>query len=169
MPKEDIDYSNTIIYKIYCKDESVTDIYVGHTTNFIQRKYSHKICSNNSNKLKIYEVIRNNGGWENWSMIQIEEISCNNFNEACARERHWIETLKASLNKHIPNRTLKEWYQIHKEQIAEYKKQYREQNKEQMLQQKYLKQNCECGGKYMEQNKSRHLKTKKHQDYINQS
>ena len=50
MPKTDVDYSNTIIYKICCKDESITDVYVGHTTNFIQRKYSHKIsCSNLNN------------------------------------------------------------------------------------------------------------------------
>ena len=42
MPKDTIDYSNTIIYKIYCNDSSVTDIYIGHTTNFIKRKYQHK-------------------------------------------------------------------------------------------------------------------------------
>ena len=42
MPKTDIDYSNTIIYKITCKDPTVNEVYVGHTTNFVQRKYSHK-------------------------------------------------------------------------------------------------------------------------------
>ena len=41
MPRVEIDYSNTIIYKISCKDTSITDIYVGHTTNFIQRKHTH--------------------------------------------------------------------------------------------------------------------------------
>jgi len=35
MPKENIDYSNTIIYKICCSDFSITDLYVGHTTNFV--------------------------------------------------------------------------------------------------------------------------------------
>jgi len=33
-------------------------IYVGHTTNFIKRKYQHKILSNGSSKLKIYDSIR---------------------------------------------------------------------------------------------------------------
>lgn len=28
MPKDIIDYSNTIIYKIVCNDQSVTDIYM---------------------------------------------------------------------------------------------------------------------------------------------
>ena len=47
MPKVEIDYSNTIIYKITCNDSTVTDKYVGHTTNFVQRKYAHKDgCTN---------------------------------------------------------------------------------------------------------------------------
>ena len=39
MPKNEIDYSNTIIYKITCLDPNITDVYVGHTTNFVQRKH----------------------------------------------------------------------------------------------------------------------------------
>ena len=35
MPKVEIDYTNTIFYKIYCKNSSVTDVYIRHTTNFI--------------------------------------------------------------------------------------------------------------------------------------
>ena len=42
MPKNEIDYYNYIIYKIVCKDSNIKDIYVGHTTNFVQRKYAHK-------------------------------------------------------------------------------------------------------------------------------
>ena len=38
MPKKEINYQNTIIYKIRCKDLNIKDVYVGHTTNFIQRK-----------------------------------------------------------------------------------------------------------------------------------
>jgi hypothetical protein len=34
MPKDDIDYSNTIVYKIFCNDQSINDVYVGHTTLF---------------------------------------------------------------------------------------------------------------------------------------
>ena len=72
MPKVEIDYSNTIIYKIYCKDPSVTDVYVGHTTNFVQRKYSHKQTCNNVKSpyynLKLYKTIRENGNWSNWEM-----------------------------------------------------------------------------------------------------
>ena len=72
MPKHEIDYSNTIIYKITCDDSNISDLYVGHTTNFVQRKHAHKqSCINEKSpnyKYKLYEVIRNNGGWENWKM-----------------------------------------------------------------------------------------------------
>ena len=37
MQKVEIDYSNTIIYKIVCKDPLIKDVYVGHTTNFVQQ------------------------------------------------------------------------------------------------------------------------------------
>lgn len=42
MPKVEIDYSNTIFYKIFCKDTTIKDLYVGLTTNFVQRKHAHK-------------------------------------------------------------------------------------------------------------------------------
>ncbi len=62
MPKEVIDYSNTIIYKIVCNDINIKDTYVGHTTNFVQRKYAHKQGVNNSKSYnynsKLYKFIR---------------------------------------------------------------------------------------------------------------
>ena len=99
MPKNEIDYSSTIIYKIYCKNQIVTGVYVGHTTNFIKRKYHHKICCNNlNNKLKIYKTIRENGGWENWEMVEIGSYNCKNSEEARIKEQKHYEELNASLN-----------------------------------------------------------------------
>ena len=78
MPKVEIDYTQTTIYKICCKDTLITDIYVGHTTNFTKRKNQHKTSCSNENDKKykqyVYEFIRQNGGWENWTMLQIENI-----------------------------------------------------------------------------------------------
>ena len=69
MPNYILNYENTIIYKLCCQDLNVPYVYVGHTTNFIKRKARHKIDCNNSNKkeynLKVYQIIRDNGGWEN--------------------------------------------------------------------------------------------------------
>ena len=97
MPKVFADYSNTIIYKLCCNDANIADIYIGHTTNFIQRKHNHKIVCNNPNSknhnLVVYQRIRECNGWDNWSMIEIEKYSCNDLNEAFKRERYWLEEL----------------------------------------------------------------------------
>ena len=92
MPKNEIDYSNTIIYKLVCKDNTINDVYVGHTTNFIKRKYHHKACCMNLNKkLKIYDIIRNNGGWNNWDMVLIATYNCKNAKEARSKEQYHNE------------------------------------------------------------------------------
>ena len=110
MPKEVVDYSNTIIYKISCNNQDITDIYVGHTTNFIKRKYQHKTCCNNlNNKLKIYKIIRENGGWNNWDMVEIAKYNCKDHTEARIKELEHYEELKASLNS-IPPYTYKKQY-----------------------------------------------------------
>lgn len=106
MSKYDVDYSNTIIYKIYCKDENIQDVYVGHTTNFVQRKNAHMSSCMNSNypnhNCKLYQVIRNNGGWDNWQMMIVAFYNCKDLYQARQKEQyHYIE-LKATLNSVEP-------------------------------------------------------------------
>ena len=76
MPKNKINYSNTVIYKILCKETIINDLYVGHTTNFSQRKSYHKSACENPNSstynTKLYKTIRENGGWYNWEMVEID-------------------------------------------------------------------------------------------------
>ena len=103
MPKDNIDYSNTIIYKIYCNNDTITDTYVGHTTNFYVRKYQHKnSCNNSKNVLKIYKTIRENGGWDNWNMIEIAKYNCNDSTEARIKEQQHYEELQSTLNSCPP-------------------------------------------------------------------
>ena len=103
MPKTEIDYSNTIIYKITCKNETISDVYVGHTTNFVQRKYAHKICcTNNNNNCKLYQVIRNNGGWDNWKMEIIDLINCKDLYETIKKQQEYVVLFKATLNSIEP-------------------------------------------------------------------
>ena len=102
------DYSNTIIYKIYCKDERIQDVYVGHTTNFVKRKYDHMSCCMKSNypnhNCKLYQVIRNNGGWDNWKMMIIDFYNCKDLYEARQKEQYHYVELKATLNSVEPMR-----------------------------------------------------------------
>ena len=168
MPKTEMDYSKTFMYKIVCNDLNILDCYVGHTTNFKQRKALHKSNCNNPNSKEYnndkYKFIRDNGDWNNWSMIQIEVYKCDNKREAEARERYWIETLEANLNCRIPFKTQEE----KKEHISEYCKEYYEENKEkkneyfqinkkQLLeyQKQYYKKNKEKIIEYYEKNKAK--------------
>jgi len=106
MPKIEIDYSNTIIYKITCNDPNVTDSYVGHTTNFVQRKYAHKNGVTNEKSpcynLKLYRTIRDNGGWDSWKMEMVQFYNCKNIYEAKIKEQEHYTELKASLNSIEP-------------------------------------------------------------------
>ena len=106
MPKITIDYSNTIIYKIYCNNPENKDLYVGHTTNFVQRKHNHKqSCMNSKNlsyNLKLYQVIRSNGGWDNWTMEIVNFFKCKNGYEARVKEQEYFTLLCATLNSIEP-------------------------------------------------------------------
>ena len=141
MPRIKIDYSNTMFYKIVCKDLDIKDFYVGHTTDFKTRKNCHKRVCNNPNdrnhNLPIYEFIRANRGWDNFDMILIEKQCLNDGLEATKRERELIEDLKPSLNSVIPFRTKEEkkeikqqWTNDNWENIKEYKHNWHNENKE---------------------------------------
>ena len=99
-------YVNTIIYKICCKDRAITDMYIGHTTNFKQRQIEHRYNYRNehakSHKLRVYECIRSNGGIDNWEFVQIEEYPCDTKKQASCRENYWVFELKATLNVIMP-------------------------------------------------------------------
>jgi hypothetical protein len=145
MPKKTMDYSKCVMYKIVCNDLSVTDCYVGHTTNFKQRKNCHRIACNykgrRSYNYKIYQTMRDNGGRDNWDIIEIEKYPCKDFYEACTRERYWYETLKPNLNMSCPIiykeeklQKKKEYYEANKEEILQKQKENYEANKEEILQ-----------------------------------
>ena len=139
MPRLPIDYSNTVIYKILCNDLSITGCYVGHTTDFVRRKQRHKYyCTNESDNkkssLKVYKTIRDNGGWDNYSMIEIEKYPCKDANEACAKEREWFERLDSNLNMVYPQRGDKEYRKDNKDELEKKRKQYYDEHKEEVRQ-----------------------------------
>jgi len=106
MPKVEIDYSNTIFYKIFCKDTTIKELYIGLTTNFVQRRHAHKqSCKNEkamNHNCKLYNAIRNAGGWENWQMEIIAFHNCKDSYEAHKKEQEYFEMLGATLNSIEP-------------------------------------------------------------------
>ena len=197
MPLKEINYDKTHFYKIVCKDTNIKDCYVGHTTDFTSRKYDHKSKCNNENHkcftMPVYQFIRENGGWENWDMILIDTLECENNLKARAKEREFIEKLNATLNIHKKlyvsyEETIerqKEWEKQNPERYAEIHKKSRDKLKEEHPERykQYRKTNLERNGhKYREREKEKvececgaiinrgyiagHKKTKKHQQYL---
>jgi hypothetical protein len=107
MPKLSMNYLNCCIYKIeHIDDENL--VYVGHTNNFKQRKQRHKSsCNNETDKSKhnrkVYQMIRKNGGWDMFRMIEIEKYPCNNKQEAEKREFEIMRKMNARTNTRILN------------------------------------------------------------------
>jgi len=188
-----VDYSKSLIYKLCCKDVNINEIYVGSTTNLIKRKYKHKYDCNNINSKSynhyVYRFVRENGGFQNWSMIIIENYPCENKRELEKRERYWLEQLDATLNSIKPFTTeeeikeqvkecKKKYYENNKEKQKEYQKNYQKNYKEinkdkikeynKLINEKNKKEiyNCVCGSNIKLVEKKRHLKSKKHLDYI---
>lgn len=152
MPRTAIDYSKTIIYKIIC-DDLPDYIYIGHTTDFTRRKSEHK-RKLKTIESKLYQTILENGGWENWKMIEIEEFACENGRQAQKREQHYMDLFKSNLNsiKSFFEGTKQEYskqYELNrkeekidnKEHIQEKQAQYRLEHKEYAK----TKFTCECG------------------------
>ena len=78
-------------YKIYCKEDP-NQFYIGSTKNFSGRKSHHKKnVKNRSGKLywcKLYQFIREKGGWDNFEMIRLYTDTFNtkedrNHDEQC--------------------------------------------------------------------------------------
>ena len=200
MPKTVPNYSNTIIYKLCCNNPEITDIYIGHTTNFIMSKNQHKNNCKNPNlrcyNYYVYQFIRENGGFDNWAMIEIVKVNCIDKKEAAKYERFYLYELKATLNKVVPTRTKQEYYNDNKESIVKYKKEYYESNIEVISEKhkEYYKSNkevikerakcfyesnkniilekqknnimCICGCEITKNHLNRHFRTQKHQAFI---
>jgi hypothetical protein len=112
MPKKPMDYSRSCIYKICCRNPDIREIYVGSTTDLVKRRYTHKCSCNNpargGHNCSVYQYIRDNGGWVNWEVVQVEQVVCESSQELRQREREVFERLRPSLNTIRPKTSLEE-------------------------------------------------------------
>lgn len=104
MPRQNIDYSKAVIYKIYNSvDPTITEHYIGSSSNFSRRKarhhYNSKTPTASEYNYNVYQFIRNNGGWKDWKMEVIENYICETRKELNEREKHYILNRHNLLNK----------------------------------------------------------------------
>jgi hypothetical protein len=181
------DYQRGVIYKLARRD-GTGECYIGSTTHIINRRAQHKRCVNNLNQTEPkYIHIRDNGGWDDWCCIVIEQFPCESKTELEIRERHWIDKMKPVLNANKPAGAalaggLTEYkaeydvrYRIdNRERIAEQQARYyadhREQwaryyndNREQILEQQAELVTCECGAIIRKSSIARHRRRAPHQ------
>jgi len=149
--------------------------YIGSTRDFNQRKKKHKNACNNPNNssynYKVYQIIREAGGWDKCEIVPIEEYECENGIQARMREEFLrkeynalMNTNKASHNKQEYNA---EYWVLNKDKLEIQKKEWYEANKVEVLEKMNKKYSCECGGCYTYCNKKTHNRTQKHLKYIN--
>ena len=131
------------VYKIVCNDKKNTEIYIGSTFDLTERVYYHKSRFKNNSNYKVYNFIRENGGWENWSFITLEDIDYDiTKQDLFKKEQEWMDKLNSTLNsqrafghnaKQYNHEYMNKYYPEHKEKFKESAKKYYEDNKEDIL------------------------------------
>ena len=103
-------YSNTLIYKIACKDQSVPDFYLGYSTfSLAHVSRMFQVRCEHDNKWPVCEFVRKNGGFGNWFLERLDSKPCTTSPEARTELRKHFDASPPSLNKHLPTRTNKEY------------------------------------------------------------
>lgn len=104
------DYSKTVIYILRCFDLGISESYVGSTVNPTSRKSHHHDCCINEKSpaynRKLYNFIRDNGGWQNWELVILEEYpECTSKIQKHIRERQVADRMNSTLNINRAYRT----------------------------------------------------------------
>ena len=90
------------VYKLKCRDTTITEFYIGSSMNFKERKRHHKISSNNLNHkdycIPLYMFINVNGGFDNWEFEIIKEYNLISKKELTIEEQKYKDLLKPELN-----------------------------------------------------------------------
>ena len=101
-PRASPNFQNGAIYKIYCKDETITDYFIGRTTNLKATIRNLKFKCNSPKSVeynrKHCEFIRNNGGFNNWGVCILQEYPTDNAHSLVSELQRLLLILKPSLN-----------------------------------------------------------------------
>ena len=114
------------------------DIYYGSTTQPLHKRFfGHKSFNNINNKKSSSnsKILFEKYGIANIKIILIKYFSCENKKELEAEEAKYIRE-NMCVNKLIPGRSKKEWYEENKEKNKQLSKEWREDNKEKLKEQK---------------------------------
>ena len=149
-------------YKIYSiKSKSNPDLqYIGSTKQSLKKRLQNHKChykrylNGSYNFVTSFDIIKHNDYYI--------ELYCDTATDDRS-DAHWLEGLiiraESCVNKCVPGLTRQEYNKQYYEQNKEYKKKYQKEYRKT----KYI---CECGSRYDMSNRSSHIKTKKHKNFI---
>jgi len=154
-------YQRGKIYKI--ESDSIDGVYIGSTCQpTLARRLAGHITNykrwqnGKHGHMSSFDLLINN----DYHIVLLETYQCNTKDELYARERHFIQNTENCINKYknvgLCNELGEDEYNKQRH------KQYRKDHKEHL----YQKHICVCGGNYTTINKSRHIKTLIHIQYI---
>ena len=177
-----VNYSNAKIYKLV-SDSEPNKVYIGSTTQRLSKRLGghvtnyKRFLNGKHHYISSYELLKNN----DYQILLIENVSCENKEELHKKEGEWIRKykndneLEECINTVIPCRTLKEYrednkdkiskqrklfYENNKDRLLNDKKEYSKKNKDKIKERKGIKANCEyCNKLLTKYGMSRHYKT----------
>ena len=178
--------------KIYAVRNDITDdIYIGSTTMALsKRMVKHRCHAKTQPDVSLFYTFMNETGIEHFYIELVENFPCNSVEELRKREGEITREI-GTLNKRIEQRDMKEYfrqyYQDNIERCRENKRKWKALNREKINEDarkqywkdpkgayerskpwKSIKNECECGGHYINGNKASHFKTQRHQAYLKQ-
>ena len=118
-------YLNGKIYKLHSYENEL--VYIGSTIQSLSQRYAGHKINFKKNQTTTSKILFQNS--ENVIITLIKLFPCNCKGELEAEERKYIENLDC-VNKCIPTRTLKEYYQNNKEMLKNQRKEYYQKNVE---------------------------------------
>jgi len=147
-----IDYKLGKIYKIV--NDLNDEIYIGSTVNTLSKRMAnHRANSVKYPNIKLYKFVKDNGGWDHFKIILIEDYPCERKEQLLQREQYYkkIATLNNNncygfdwerekrrhkkyreSNKDKLKVIMKEYYESNKDKIKDKKKEYYESNKDKL-------------------------------------
>ena len=148
------DYSQGKIYKIEpTVEHDDGDIYIGSTT---QRLLSQRMSKHRSgykqwkmekrdsvSSFKLFDKYSS----ENCQIVLLENVNASCYDELASREAYYIRALEC-INKRIPLRTVKQYYEENKDLLGEKQKEYHKINRDTILerQRQYYEKNKDLLG-----------------------
>ena len=169
-----MDYKNSRIYRIIC--DNTNEMYIGSTCQSLSKRLAKHVShlklwkKGKSRFISSFPLLERG----NYKIVLIEEYPCENKEQLCLRERHYIEQYPECVNRmrrpiisiDEKKESVHKWLLENKENYQNYSKQYLIDNRDELLKKKNQIYYCNCGSTITIQSKSRHEKSLKHQQYL---